>query len=66
MSTLATWGLVVTSALTAVLVIRAIDTYMDNRPGGRRSDKHLDHLRTQQDYRATLRRIYEIQDRVDR
>lgn len=57
-----TWMFVISASVTVLGAVFFVDAWMDRRPGGRKADSHLDHLREQEAYRDSLRRIYEHQD----
>lgn len=49
-----------TAGAVAIALWIALDRWVDSRPGGRRYDADLAHLRAQENYRAALRRIHEL------
>ena len=56
MSPMESWVLIVVSGAAIVAIVIALDWWMDSRPGGRKYDEQLEHLRAYERYLTALER----------
>ena len=56
MSPIASWALVIGAGGALVALVVLLDWWMDSRPGGRKYDEPLEHLRAYERYLTALER----------